>query len=1051
MSLNSCLFEINQFVSPQSESFPSVQDFLLNKFQIDSVDYLGTAICLRCIELLFQLENALHKTPYREVTNSEGTVDVLDKLSSADKVLVTTLIEILIGCAIAPCIESTLSFSLKDKGELWGKIISKTPNSRMLVRAVSALLSIHKEDDLLLLIIPRYQIEIITGLLHLAYSPTIPASNQVNDLQPIYSNTASLDQIENVDSIRLEVRDVISVNDRNWAITRLKHLETLGLPSDLINCFMYILKTSKQSWIKSHCGNSLTRVLISPNGLQATLIPLLSQADVSDQHYNQVARLICTVPKQVKSDSIYYKLICPQIIQVLHKSKGESAPHFIQTAATIVNMMLDSKPELTHRYFIQLLFKPFRYFVNNFEEPTDEKNINNTNIDNDTKTNTTNTNTKTNTNTNTNTKTNTNTNTNNNNGDEYLEDENSISNTVVSITNLLSFATTTLIESILKYFKGLWKLYCFSCRSKSFIKSMCESIIIQIFQMSMADTITKLMEDVLFNKKDEVDDDYLFKLGTSGGVVLVKNTTTAINTIDAIDGGHDDSNGNELLDLLNNDRHTSDGRMNDVEVFVNLTSNPRLELKFTKEYISDIILDTMQRILDASNDHINQSSSSSGGNVQSLSSSIQFLILMLSKYGGSIIIANDDVVRFNIMIKNLIESDDEEVVHIAMSILLTVLKEGQMKLKKEEEILVFDMLNRIEQLKLSTSSGSSEMIIEIATELHTTITSRDACWRVKEDEENQVNNTKSSKDEEEVMKKIYSELKDPLLPVRAHALISLRKFILSKNKYVTDHLEDIVNTLQQQLQDDDSYVYLGAIQALNAIGDIAIHQVLPRIREVFLNIDTNATQQQKPIQQQQKQQQQRKGGYSNDIRMKIGEVLQKITQRLGELVPHHAQSLFSIYFAGIQDYSSPDIQASSLSNLSQLCELLLDYGIQPFLEEIIVVVTNVLNRSTTVWKERKLSEEMQNQTISEYIVHRAALVVIVYLLNSTGSTFAIIGSHHLQSLYDLLKRVRSTHPDEVCREHAHDAINCFDEMVGEILMPEYEAPKYVNSLKIVEL
>jgi hypothetical protein len=64
------------------------------------------------------------------------------------------------------------------------------------------------------------------------------------------------------------------------------------------------------------------------------------------------------------------------------------------------------------------------------------------------------------------------------------------------------------------------------------------------------------------------------------------------------------------------------------------------------------------------------------------------------------------------------------------------------------------------------------------------------------------------------------DLTDPMLPVRAHGLIVLRRLVLEKDPAALSRLDVICNIFHSQLRDTDSYVYLNAIYGLSALADV---------------------------------------------------------------------------------------------------------------------------------------------------------------------------------------------------------------------------------------
>lgn len=65
--------------------------------------------------------------------------------------------------------------------------------------------------------------------------------------------------------------------------------------------------------------------------------------------------------------------------------------------------------------------------------------------------------------------------------------------------------------------------------------------------------------------------------------------------------------------------------------------------------------------------------------------------------------------------------------------------------------------------------------------------------------------SKSEEDSKEkiTIKEILEGLSNPLVPIRAHALVSLRKMVLSKDSITTKNLDKILNIFVKQLFDSD--------------------------------------------------------------------------------------------------------------------------------------------------------------------------------------------------------------------------------------------------------
>ena len=141
---------------------------------------------------------------------------------------------------------------------------------------------------------------------------------------------------------------------------------------------------------------------------------------------------------------------------------------------------------------------------------------------------------------------------------------------------------------------------------------------------------------------------------------------------------------------------------------------------------------------------------------------------------------------------------------------------------------------------------------------------------------------------QETYQKALKLLQDSLLPVRAHGLLLLRQLIaprptqsgkLEEPALDRARVPGILSIFLQSLQDDDSYIYLNAVQGLAAMVDGFGKEVLQGL------VDTYS------------QGLQGVGGTSLtkqdvDTRMRIGEALGQVIRRCGETLPVYGPCLF---------------------------------------------------------------------------------------------------------------------------------------------------------------
>jgi len=114
-----------------------------------------------------------------------------------------------------------------------------------------------------------------------------------------------------------------------------------------------------------------------------------------------------------------------------------------------------------------------------------------------------------------------------------------------------------------------------------------------------------------------------------------------------------------------------------------------------------------------------------------------------------------------------------------------------------------------------------------------------------------------------------------------------------------------------------SYVYLGAIEGLGAVADVALGQVLPLLVKEYQNIK-------RPL----------------ETRLKIGEVLVHVARRLGAMLPSHASVFVEAYLPLFRE-ADETLRASALSNLAELCEVL-GFGLLPFVSTIMELILQLI-------------------------------------------------------------------------------------------------------------
>jgi hypothetical protein len=93
---------------------------------------------------------------------------------------------------------------------------------------------------------------------------------------------------------------------------------------------------------------------------------------------------------------------------------------------------------------------------------------------------------------------------------------------------------------------------------------------------------------------------------------------------------------------------------------------------------------------------------------------------------------------------------------------------------------------------------------------------------------------------QETYQKALKLLQDPILPVRAHGLLLLRQLVTGTPGSASNHktldralIPGILSIFRQCLEDEDSYIFLNAVQGLSAMVDTFGKEVLTTLVSLY--------------------------------------------------------------------------------------------------------------------------------------------------------------------------------------------------------------------------
>ncbi|XP_074957200.1 transport and Golgi organization protein 6 homolog isoform X2 [Phalacrocorax aristotelis] len=122
------------------------------------------------------------------------------------------------------------------------------------------------------------------------------------------------------------------------------------------------------AWLRRLCGQLLSERLMRPSGVQAVVRGIMEgtgaggtgaeAAAVDWRKCDMVAKILASCPQQCLSLEDYYQLVCPQILDLLHIEDKLTARQFQRVATTTLLTMAKEHPQLAEKHLLQPLLAP---------------------------------------------------------------------------------------------------------------------------------------------------------------------------------------------------------------------------------------------------------------------------------------------------------------------------------------------------------------------------------------------------------------------------------------------------------------------------------------------------------------------------------------------------------------------------------------------------------------------------------------------------------------------------------------------------------------------
>ncbi|KAI8613036.1 armadillo-type protein [Chytriomyces sp. MP71] len=233
--------------------------------------------------------------------------------------------------------------------------------------------------------------------------------------------------------------------------------------------------------------------------------------------------------------------------------------------------------------------------------------------------------------------------------------------------------------------------------------------------------------------------------------------------------------------------------------------------------------------------------------------------------------------------------------------------------------------------------------------------------------------------EKEFAKAMLS-LADPLLPIRAEGIDSLRHFVLAKDPVAQDNMHGILCAFLDMLADADSFIYLHAVNGLAACVDAFPQESLRSVVERYGD-----------------------ASWALDYRVRVGEVAGKVVKRAGPVFGKYAPEILPHILRVLRD-EHKELRGSAISLLGVVAETA-PLPLLPFLQQILDYVENtmVLQREDTVMRQ-------------------GAVLAILCIIRGMYGMYDAFPRGTLKRMYTRLKMAHEMDPDELTRYNAGIAL-----------------------------
>lgn len=760
---------------------------------------------------------------------------------------------------------------------------------------------------------------------------------------------------------------------------------------------------SAPAWLRRLCGQLLSERLMQPNGVQAVVRAVLEGGTGGDSDWRKcdaVARILVACPQQSTSADAYFRNICPQILELLHFRDKLTAQQFQRVATRAALSMVQERSSFAQQFLLRPLLAALQRCSTASNQEDSQVAVEESELT------------------------------------RCVED-------VYKIWVVGNSPSVSLLEALEEVLPVIFTLFCFTKKNVSHLRAPCQEILLWYLSHAESSAGLSMIRQLsgLQRRKNEVAAGFLFTPGSDGGARLVCRGSSS----DEDDELYDKLSGEQwrlecLMQILSELKDSDLAGDFFLELLQELTSwtaaadDEEKEDEEQPDVASMTLLEVEQQLLGGAERRAQRlvllqvlavmvESLQHTELLRRTSQVVDFMVTLLQRACVGLDQASGPRVG------NPVES---QTLSMGMGLVATMLSGPQVSADDYSS-----MSKLLPPLQTLSQQHPDVFIQEVASNLSAVIATHGAyrpenlnaaagsSSRNPESTANDISGAKTPVSKlpassagstrgstSDPPSKPFSdwllEACDPDVPTRAFALRVLNQKVHHRDPEAVQNQEKVLTLFLENLEHEDSFVYLSAIQGLAALADSYPDRILERLLKDFqLGPSLPSSDRQRCL----------------ETRLKLGEVLMRASRAMGDLAPHLGRPLLGVFLQGTRD---PDqtVRASSLSNLGELCQRM-DYSLGPLAQELSSCLTALI------------------KTEKEAEVRRAAVHVIAQLLRGLSDKTTQVLGDVLLDLYRALKLVVRSDPDEAAVLHAQLALEELDDVMRRFIFPEQKLEKKI--------